>query len=94
MSNSRPALREQLWYAVVWGALYVISGLWTVFCILIAFLLVFIQPPRMEAGLAPLAWEILLVLSIPIYCLFVGLLCFRPKAVKIKTKKEDVRYDY
>ena len=91
MSNSLPALRERPWYVVVWGILFVISGSWTFLGIIIVFSLVFMGT---ELGYAGLGRAAFLLFSIPIYCLFLGLLFAQPKAVKVKVKKEDVRYDY
>ena len=63
----------------MWGVLLVASGLWTLFNAYIAFQLLFHQPNTMDAGFAAIGWDFFLVISIPVYILFIALLFNFPK---------------
>ncbi len=77
--KSKPLIRERQWFARIWWPLIVVRGLWTVFCAFVAEQLVFNQPNNMQAGFAAIGWEIILVISIPAYCLFIALLFNFPR---------------
>jgi uncharacterized RDD family membrane protein YckC len=97
MDGNKPSFRERPWYAVAWAILVVGIGLWALFCVFLAIGLLGAHPTTMEAGFTALGWEIFLAISfIPICCLFLALIYYRPTLI-IKTSKkakDDSRYNY
>jgi hypothetical protein len=77
--EAKPPLRERSWYAVVWWVLLIVSGPWTLFNAYMGSQLVLHQAHNIDQGFAVIGWEAFLVVSIPIYCLFVALLFSFPK---------------
>jgi len=83
MNTKRP-MREREWYAIAWCILVLASGLWTLQCAYWGYQLATLTPSTEEQGLATLVGEVSVVISIPVYILFIGLLfCF-----PIRSKKQ------
>lgn len=57
----------------------IVSGLWTLFNAYIGSLFVFHPAHNEEQGFAAIGWEIFLVVSIPVYILFIALFFNSPK---------------
>ncbi len=70
-------MRERVWNAVAWSfwsLLTLLSGGWTLISLFFVLLHVFSENDTMEKGYAAVFWEYVAVVSIPIYCLFFGLI--------------------
>jgi hypothetical protein len=72
--ETKPPLRQRPWYAVLWCVLILISGSWTLNNAYLGYQLVTLSPSSEVQGLAALGCEVDLVMSIPIYILFIALL--------------------
>ena len=76
MNTKRP-IRKRTWYAIVWCILLLISGAWTLQCAYWAYQLATFTPVTEQQGYGTLVGEALVIISIPVYILFIGLLfCF------------------
>lgn len=72
-------MRTRPWYFGVWWLLLVVSGPWTLFNAYIGLQLAIHPAHTIDQGFAAIGWEVFLVISIPVYVLFVGLLFNFPK---------------
>jgi hypothetical protein len=77
--EAKPPLRQRSWYSVVWWVLFIVSGLWTLRCAYLGSQLILHPPVTEEQGFGALGCEVLLGISIPVYCLFIVLLFIFPR---------------
>ena len=76
--ETKPPIRQRVWYGFVWAILILISGAWTIHNAYWGYQLITHPPGSEEEGLGALCAEVLLVISIPVYILFMILLFVFP----------------
>jgi len=86
--ESKPPLRQRPWYAIVWWVLLLISGPWTLFNAYIYYQIGINPGHNMEQGFAVIGWEAFLVISIPIYVVFIVLLFCFPRRRKVNSTSQ------